>query len=511
MTVTYIGAINCDQFCDLLSKIENSKGYIYKDSAINAFTIYQGTKDNSQKTENFVPLSFWEIIHFSRSYKRDLQKNSQKASSMATYINLMCDKYDQKLRNKSYFSQMCVRILDLAKNFFSGYGLVSTFSLGKQFYRDLSSIKNNADNLSPDVEQQPQQTSLDSLHSHIFSTTQTQAKENTTSIAQAAIAETSEKNLSCRGPTINVVSQSQEPVNLRIFSTIETQPQAKTTSVATTAASKKSHANINFSQPTINIRPQSAPLEKRPSIRTAELRKKFISQPVEYKPFVPTGQKSTESGACFKAYRKNKETTQDLQTIFRNIAHIEGEAISSLEGTIKKICESNKIDFNNELCIKVISDVFKICEKEPCNRTVDWLKVQNPPLNLIKESLNKLTAKGNSDQTISEYALIELLFLYKNFMQKTENTLSNFENEKLLSANINDPIFVSAVALLLKLVPNDRRIDGFLKSLLVWDISLHTFEKWLKVFTDKKKIHAEAINLSYSAEDILLEAYKIHS
>lgn len=456
MALTYIGGINGSQFCNLLSLVENRLGYIYKDASINAFTVHYGDKKNPAVEQQLTPLSFWEIVHFSRSYKRDFSNNPPQALFIAKLIDSVCNKQMQKQRSKSYLSQLCYTIADLATNFFSGYGFESTYNLGKQLSQELYHL-------------QPSETScLNAIVSKPIS--------HKPSLAEG-------ENISPTNITINCQSHSPKKDVANEKSSLPTLSMKSTIKAVQGSNQQTSSDSITRSD----------------SGRTAMIRNRFASEPPKIQPFVPTGRRNSESQDPFEAYKQNKETLIQKQMIFMNIKYVNGLTKSSLEGLIKSLCNTKEIDFKNSLCIKIILDVFNMCTAETCEQTLNWLKTQDSSELLLKKCLEVLTAKGNSDQKINTYTLLGLLICFKQAIEKSE------------TLTLKDPAFISAMTLLLKREPNDDKTIALLTTLLVDDILQEAALEWLKVFEARDKIHSDAKNLAYPAKDKLLEFLKQNS
>jgi hypothetical protein len=182
--------------------------------------------------------------------------------------------------------------------------------------------------------------------------------------------------------------------------------------------------------------------------------------------------------------------------IFNDIKYIEPQYkkdLTSVIGLMQYISELEEVDLNHPLCAHVIVDVLKECNKETSEQLSQWLIKQatfNP--HLLKECLNAFIHKQQQQLPISPFS-IEILM--KAYEDKGWNQITDPKGDQLLPSN--DLSIISAMAILIKNLPNDDKIISLTEWMLNQpDYDLNTFSTWIKIFKQKEQ-ETTAINIYY--------------
>lgn len=194
--------------------------------------------------------------------------------------------------------------------------------------------------------------------------------------------------------------------------------------------------------------------------------------------------------------------------IFNDIKHIElphsKGNIASVVGLMQYVSGLEEVDLHHPLCEQVVIDVLKECNKETSEQLCQWLvqqKTFHP--HLLKECLNVFIHKQEQQHPFSPFAVELLIKTYEN--KNWNQMVNNAGNPSLPS---NDQSIISAMAILIKGLPNEDRIISLTEWMLNQpDYDLNTFSTWIKIFKEKEQENT-AVNIYYPLLDKMIAHFK---
>lgn len=216
-----------------------------------------------------------------------------------------------------------------------------------------------------------------------------------------------------------------------------------------------------------------------------------------------TLERTTTNGKsrALDAYKTNPAKCGVMQKniIFKDIRSIASagtQEIISVVQLMEYVSGLATYDLRNPMCGRVVGDTLKECNIETSNQLCEWL-MTDPTFNpdLLVQCLSILIDKEALRKVVSHFAIENFLkiFAFNSWNQCIE---------------VNHPIIINAMVVLLRNDPNNDRIGVLLDWMIRQpEFSFNSFVKLVRVFKDKEEFFSQK-RLFYPACDKLLERFK---
>lgn len=208
---------------------------------------------------------------------------------------------------------------------------------------------------------------------------------------------------------------------------------------------------------------------------------------------------------ALKEYKSNPQQCKRMSRTLslRDIKSIDApfknsQDVTSVVGLMHYFSDLSEIDLHHERCMQIAVDVLQECDKNTNGRLVEWL-IQQETFNaqLLVKCLSAFLEKEERQAPIDLYAVEQLIKTYQDKAWNQKPTPSN------------DPIMISAMAILIKQTPNENRIIALAEWFMNQpEYDVITFSTWLRVFKQKEIDYSTRAGLYYPLLNKMLVHFK---